>query len=264
MTPENTTTYRRALEALARRVQATAKTLEEAARTPTGGEAAGDLSSAPMHLGDMGSEAYTQELSATLLENEEFIRQEVNDALDRLDRGTFGTCEECGKVIPEGRLDALIYARYCVPCAEKLDAGADVNLNNGRPAGWGSSFEHPAALARQRRAGEQSPFNAPRGNSSDASDDHHAAGTPGGGTAVGGLAGTNVDDGDPDNESLEAAMGSGNFDAAAEADEAEPDDGYSGASGGAVGGTPANKRATGGRVRGGLNPRPGRGDSPTG
>ena len=82
--------------------------------------------------------------------------------------------------------------------------------------------------------------------------DVHAAGTPGGGTASGGLAGTNIGDGDPDNTDLEDALGSGIRDSAGEEQGQPP---YAGMAGGAVGGTPAEKRAKGGRVRGGLAPR---------
>jgi|SRR5579884_740702 len=71
----------------------------------------------------------------------------------------------------------------------------------------------------------------------------HAAGTPGGGTASGGLAGTNAGDGDPDNADLEDALGSGVLDTDGEEVGGPP---YSGHAGGAVGGTPAGKRARGG------------------
>jgi RNA polymerase-binding transcription factor DksA len=253
MTPEKTRQYRGKLEELNRRIQAVAQSLEEVTRTPTGGEAAGNLSNTPMHLADIGTEVYTQELNSALLENEEFIRQEVIDALGRIDAGMFGKCEQCGRDIPEGRLEALPYARYCVPCAEKLEAGADVNLNEGRPAGWGSTLDRPAKLARQRRAGEQSPTTAPRPESAE-EEDPHAVGTPGGGTAVGGLAGTNIGDGEPDDELLDYAMGSSEFDVVEDADEPGKDDAYAGPSGGAVGGTPANKRAVGGHMHGGINP----------
>jgi hypothetical protein len=79
--------------------------------------------------------------------------------------------------------------------------------------------------------------------------DETAAGTPGGGTEVGGLAGTNIGDGSPENADLEQAMGSG-----IHAPEAEDEPGYGGPSGGAVGGTPAEGRASGGRIHGGLDP----------
>jgi hypothetical protein len=93
-------------------------------------------------------------------------------------------------------------------------------------------------------------------------EDRHAAGTPGGGTASGGLAGTNVGNGDPENVDLEDALGSGLRDTSGE-DEGGPP--YSGRAGGAVGGTPAEKRAKGGRRGDRLSPGgPHRGDSTIG
>jgi hypothetical protein len=58
-------------------------------------------------------------------------------------------------------------------------------------------------------------------------------------------------------------MGSGNFDVNLEEEASDPG-AYGGPGGGAVGGTPAGKRAVGGRTHGGLAPQPGPGDSPTG
>lgn len=140
MTASQTRKYRTQLEQLAGRVRETAAGLEESVRTPTSGESAGGLSNVPMHLGDVGSEVYNQELSATLLENEEHIRGEVDAALDRLDAGTFGTCERCKEAIAPERLEALPYARFCVACAAAEQAGAAVNLNAGRPDGFGGAF----------------------------------------------------------------------------------------------------------------------------
>ncbi len=79
--------------------------------------------------------------------------------------------------------------------------------------------------------------------------DRHAAGTPAGGTEVGGLGGTNIDDGAPENADLEEAMGSGIYEP-----EAEGQAPYAGVSGGAVGGTPAEGRSSGGNIEGGLPP----------
>lgn len=77
-----------------------------------------------------------------------------------------------------------------------------------------------------------------------------AVGTPGGGTEIGGLGGTNIDDGDPARVPLDRAMGS---DAGGE----DSEDGgppYAGISGGAVGGTPAQARASGAHQRHGISP----------
>lgn len=46
--------------------------------------------------------------------------QQVDDALARLDAGTFGVCVSCGKPIPAGRLEVRPFADHCVPCAERL------------------------------------------------------------------------------------------------------------------------------------------------
>lgn len=46
--------------------------------------------------------------------------RQVDDALARVDAGTYGVCANCGKAIPEARLQARPFAEYCVACAEKL------------------------------------------------------------------------------------------------------------------------------------------------
>jgi DnaK suppressor protein len=46
---------------------------------------------------------------------------EVLDALHRIDDGTYGTCTDCGKVVPEGRLEAKPEAARCVACQGKRD-----------------------------------------------------------------------------------------------------------------------------------------------
>src|SRR6185369_659141 len=81
-------------------------------------------------------------------------------------------------------------------------------------------------------------------------EDIHAAGTPGGGSEYGGLAGTNVGDGSPENVDLDDVLGPGNHDFEGE----EELTGYAGPSGGAVGGTPANARSTADHSRRGIAP----------
>lgn len=229
--------YRKQLEKLADRVGRTAAALEEEVRVPLGGEASGGVSNAPMHLGDLGTHAFSQELDTTLLENENYLHDEAMAALGRISDGTFGRCVTCAEDIGEERLDALPYVRQCVACAQADQSGLAVNVNEGRPAMWLGEPGHEAKTEKPQRS-------VGRDLGADPSD-KHAAGTPGGGTAVGGLAGTNVGSGAPGKGAhLQDAMGSGTFDDTSEGDEDElPAE--AGASGGAVGGTPANKRATG-------------------
>ena len=179
-----------------------------------------------MHLGDLGTEVYLQELNATLLENESYLRGEVVAAMERIENGTYGTCENCGKTIIEERLELIPYARYCTPCAEKLQAGKDINLNEGRPRGPDETFSPYDPRVAPEFKGTDYTSREVKGRRPDRDDsalrkggDIHAAGTAGGGTAEGGLAGTNVGEGDPDNADLEDAMGSGNHDVAIEKDD---------------------------------------------
>jgi RNA polymerase-binding transcription factor DksA len=233
--------YRRQLLQIAERMQGDADTVTEQVRDGSGGQTGGSLSNAPMHLGDMGTDEYLQDLNATLLEHEEHLVNEAREAIDRIEQGTFGICENCGKPIPKERLDALPYARRCAPCADLADTGPPSNLNVGRPrrpadtlAPQGEMDESGRRRARGRGLDTRNRSAVPPG-------DVYAAGTPGGGTAMGGLAGTNEGHGEPDIADLQDAMGNGTF----ESDESRAEDERtpkSGRSGGAVGGTPAGKR----------------------
>ena len=83
-------------------------------------EASGNLSHVPIHMADLGT--YERELTLGLLENEVQTLEEIAAALGRIEQGTFGHCEGCRTAIPEDRLHALPYARYCVECARGLQA----------------------------------------------------------------------------------------------------------------------------------------------
>ena len=83
-------------------------------------EASGDLSHVPTHMADVGT--YEREFTLGLLESEEHTLGEIEAALGRMERGTFGHCEGCRKAIPKDRLHALPYARYCFECARRLPA----------------------------------------------------------------------------------------------------------------------------------------------
>src|SRR5262245_23495684 len=76
---------------------------DEALRTG-GGEASGGLSNAPLHPADLGTDNYEQECTFSLLQNEEQLAEEISAALGRLDKGTFGRCEDCGQPISKARL----------------------------------------------------------------------------------------------------------------------------------------------------------------
>ena len=112
--------FRQQLLALKKRLGGDLSELEEEALHAVGGEESGGLSNVPVHPADLGTDNFEEALALDLLENEEKILDEVNDALARIEEGTFGRCENCGQEISRERLKALPYARYCIRCARKL------------------------------------------------------------------------------------------------------------------------------------------------
>src|SRR4051812_31210880 len=124
MNQEESGAYRRRLLAMKKRIVGDLSGLEEETLRPLGGEAAGTLSDVPIHPGDLAALNYAEEGALDFLENEEQLLREINDALDRIERGTFGRCENCHREIPRERLEALPYARYCILCARLIQGGA--------------------------------------------------------------------------------------------------------------------------------------------
>ena len=86
-------------------------------------DATGDLSSMPIHMADIGTDNYEQEFALGLMDSERKLLGEIDDALTRIERGTYGICEGTGKPIPKGRLTAQPWARYRVEYARMLEQG---------------------------------------------------------------------------------------------------------------------------------------------
>jgi RNA polymerase-binding transcription factor DksA len=229
---------RRLLEEITSRVRSDATGMVEQVRTGSGGNGGSELSNAPFHLGDMGTEEYLYDLNATLLANEQHIVAEAQEALHRIQNGAFGICEFCGQSITKSRLEAIPYTRFCVKCAELHDTTPQVSLDEGRPHSPKDTLAPEGEMSEDRPPRiDPLEFPPPRLHKGDV----HAAGTAGGGTAVGGLAGANEGNGDPLVAEIDEATASGQFDV--DDDRADDRTPLSGPSGGAVGGTPARKRS---------------------
>lgn len=78
----------------------------------------GELSHVPSHNADRDSEGLENEL--VLIHNEENMLGEVDAALNRIEAGSFGSCQQCGQPIGEARLSALPYTALCIQCARQL------------------------------------------------------------------------------------------------------------------------------------------------
>jgi RNA polymerase-binding transcription factor DksA len=205
--------YRRLLAELLARMQPEIASMMDSVQSGPGGQSGGELSDVPFHLGDEGTDEFLRDMAATLLQNEDHIAAEVRSALHRLDHGKFGICESCRVAIPKARLDAIPYARFCVKCAELADQGSAPNFNQGLPSKSELLAEVGEMGERRRDRQRQQQSAANEHNSPDPDDaDRHAAGTAGGGTSVGGLAGTTIGHGDPDVAIIEDATASSEFD----------------------------------------------------
>jgi len=82
-------------------------------------ESSGDLSGYSFHMADMASDSYDRELSLNIAGEEQEIIYEIDDALKRMEEGKFGLCMSCDKKIPQKRLNAVPYAKYCIQCKSK-------------------------------------------------------------------------------------------------------------------------------------------------
>ncbi len=79
----------------------------------------GDLSGYSLHMADMATDNFDREFALSLFSNEKGLMYEIDEALERVNSGTFGLCETCEKPISEKRLLAIPYARNCNACQEK-------------------------------------------------------------------------------------------------------------------------------------------------
>ena len=86
-------------------------------------DATGDLSCMPIHMADLGTDNYEQEFALGLMDSERKLLREIDEALERIEKKTYGICEGTGKPIPKARLKAQPWARYCVEYARMLEQG---------------------------------------------------------------------------------------------------------------------------------------------
>jgi DnaK suppressor protein len=72
---------------------------------------------------DMAANAYTKELLISMSANDRKLLQLIDEALERVERGEYGECVNCGEPLAEKRLDAVPWARYCLKCQDLQERG---------------------------------------------------------------------------------------------------------------------------------------------
>jgi DnaK suppressor protein len=115
--------YKERLLALRARLRGDVDQMANSALSKSRTEAHGDLSSMPIHMADIGSDNFEQEFTLSLMESDAGTLGKIEAALERIEEGTYGQCEECGAKIPKTRLNAIPYATMCVKCASEYEQG---------------------------------------------------------------------------------------------------------------------------------------------
>lgn len=85
------------------------------------GHDAHEVSAHGLHQADAGSDAYDRDFALNLLSQEQDALFEIDEALKRIARGTYGVCEMSGKSIPKARLEARPFARFTVECQNQIE-----------------------------------------------------------------------------------------------------------------------------------------------
>jgi len=87
-------------------------------------DASGDLSGYTFHMADVATDNFDREFSLDIASNEQQLLNRIDEALKKIEEGTYGICESCEVNISMERLKAVPYARLCIKCAEEEEKKA--------------------------------------------------------------------------------------------------------------------------------------------
>jgi len=107
--------------------------------------------SEPGDVGDSAMASLEMDVTAGILRSETQELQAISDALSRIEQGTYGICEDCGKRIPVARLKAVPQATQCLACKMQHEREQPRTASGGR---WRPAVTR---LSPQRDAEEDSP-----------------------------------------------------------------------------------------------------------
>ena len=116
--------FRRLLQELRKKLANNVTNLQnEALGAP--GEKSSELADVPLtHLADRASDTFAQDMMVGILQDSEAELADVDNALEKIDRGIYGTCENCRADISRARLKALPFARLCIDCKREEESAS--------------------------------------------------------------------------------------------------------------------------------------------
>ena len=105
-----------------------------------------------MHMADAGTDSFDRDFALTMLSSDQDALYEIEAAIKRIENGSYGVCELTGQPIPEGRLDAIPWARFCADAQRQLER--DGALKRRQLSAFGSV---PATEPTESEEGEDGP-----------------------------------------------------------------------------------------------------------
>ena len=108
-----------------------------------------------MHQADAGSDAYDRDFALSLLSQEQDALYEIEEALKRIELGTYGMCEMTSKPIAHARLEAIPFARYTVECQSQLEKqNKHFNIRKPVTSLFGLTDEEPGETEEEEPAAD--------------------------------------------------------------------------------------------------------------
>ncbi|NJN06332.1 MAG: transcriptional regulator [Rhodobacteraceae bacterium] len=84
-------------------------------------DSATEMESYSLHMGDSGTDNFDRDFALSLLSSDQDAIYEIEEALKRIERNTYGVCELTNKTIPKARLEAIPWTRFTVEAQAQLE-----------------------------------------------------------------------------------------------------------------------------------------------
>ena len=93
-------------------------------------ESQAEMENYSLHMGDSGTDNCDRDFALSLLSSDQDAIYEIEEALKRIERGSYGVCEDTGEKIPKARLDAIPWTRFTVEAQARLEKGGALRSRN--------------------------------------------------------------------------------------------------------------------------------------
>ena len=110
--------FKKILQDIRTKIAGDLKHLENDSLNTNQRDSSGDLSGYSFHMADMATDNFDREFTLGLAANEQQGLNMIDDALRKIEEGTYGVCENCDKPIVQKRLMAMPHAPLCIKCQE--------------------------------------------------------------------------------------------------------------------------------------------------